>query len=227
MTGKARREASFELRRQVDLGHQHQHLTAGCECRRRGLQIDLGLAAAGDAVQQRAAGRQRSKGLRGRLLRAVEPRRGSVFVRVPFGRAQTRDAACELCRIELAQLRRQHREREFTDAALVVAGSESDELPPNSRQGRHGVEHVADGLDLRRVEDRAGHPVPHDARHLPLTQRHPDQRSEREWALAAVVERSAEAGVLRRFDGDCHRALGLRQDTVAFSVRLHKKPLSP
>jgi hypothetical protein len=52
---KALCEARFELRREVDLGHQHQHLAAGVQRALRGLQVDLGLAAAGDAVQQRGA----------------------------------------------------------------------------------------------------------------------------------------------------------------------------
>jgi hypothetical protein len=50
--GKARRDTAFELRRQGDLGHQHQRLAAAREHGVDGAQIDLGLAAAGDAVQQ-------------------------------------------------------------------------------------------------------------------------------------------------------------------------------
>ena len=47
----ARAQALHELRRQVDLGDQQQHLAAApAHARRR--QIDLGLAAAGNAVQQ-------------------------------------------------------------------------------------------------------------------------------------------------------------------------------
>ncbi len=54
--GEAAREALDQLRRQVDLGHQHQRLPAGGEHLLGGAQIDLGLAAAGDAVQQRRPG---------------------------------------------------------------------------------------------------------------------------------------------------------------------------
>jgi hypothetical protein len=50
--GEARGDATFELRRQGDLGHQHQGLAAAREHGIDGAQIDLGLAAAGDAVQQ-------------------------------------------------------------------------------------------------------------------------------------------------------------------------------
>jgi hypothetical protein len=50
--GKALRHALLELRRQGDLRDQHQHLTALRERVRGEAQIDLGLAAAGDAMQQ-------------------------------------------------------------------------------------------------------------------------------------------------------------------------------
>ena len=56
--GEALGEARFELRRQVDLGHQHQRLPAGAERLCGGAQVDLGLAAAGHAVQQHRAGRR-------------------------------------------------------------------------------------------------------------------------------------------------------------------------
>ena len=50
--GRCRVYASEELRRQVDLGHQHQYLATLREHSRRGRQIDVGLAAAGHAMQQ-------------------------------------------------------------------------------------------------------------------------------------------------------------------------------
>jgi hypothetical protein len=61
-TRETGREAGFELRRQVDLGHQHQGLAAVGQRALGGLQVDLGLAAAGDAVQQRGAGRAHHAG---------------------------------------------------------------------------------------------------------------------------------------------------------------------
>ena len=45
-------QAAHELRRQADLGHEQQRLPAGRELRRDEPQVDLGLAAARDAVQQ-------------------------------------------------------------------------------------------------------------------------------------------------------------------------------
>jgi hypothetical protein len=63
-------EAGFQLRRQVDLGHQHQHLAAGGQRLFGRMQVDLGLAAAGDAVQQPSS--LRSSG--GRTASASSPR---------------------------------------------------------------------------------------------------------------------------------------------------------
>ena len=49
--GKTGRKTGLELGRQVDLRHQHQHLPAAGQGLRCRLQIDLRLAAAGDAMQ--------------------------------------------------------------------------------------------------------------------------------------------------------------------------------
>ena len=51
---ETRREAPDELRREADLGHQHQHAAVAGEMPLGQPEIDLGLAAAGDAVQQPA-----------------------------------------------------------------------------------------------------------------------------------------------------------------------------
>ncbi len=57
---EARGEARDELRRQRDLGHQHQRLLAARHDRFDRAQVDLGLAAAGDAVQQERCERCRA-----------------------------------------------------------------------------------------------------------------------------------------------------------------------
>ena len=51
---EAARKTADELRREPDLGHQHQRLPAACQHAIDGGQINLGLAAAGDSVQQQA-----------------------------------------------------------------------------------------------------------------------------------------------------------------------------
>ena len=53
VTAEALGKAAMQLGRQVDLGHQHQSLSAGVEHALDFAQIDLGLAAAGGAVEQR------------------------------------------------------------------------------------------------------------------------------------------------------------------------------
>ncbi len=98
--GKTRGNARLQLRRQVDLGHQHQHLRGRVarEGIGDGVQVDLGLAAAGDPVQQerrKAATRpglrnagdgsgllgieRRSDGRRRRLVRRRQQRLGTQF----------------------------------------------------------------------------------------------------------------------------------------------------
>ena len=52
---KASGDAAFELRREVDFRHQQQRLLAGGEGAFDEAQVDLGFAAAGDAVQQPGA----------------------------------------------------------------------------------------------------------------------------------------------------------------------------
>ncbi len=50
-SGESCRETCDELRRERDLRHQHQRLFAACDHCRNRAQVDLGLAAAGHAVQ--------------------------------------------------------------------------------------------------------------------------------------------------------------------------------
>ena len=54
---EARHEAVDHLRRQADLGHEDQHAAPLGQRLGGGAQVDLGLAGAGDAVQEQAAGR--------------------------------------------------------------------------------------------------------------------------------------------------------------------------
>ena len=73
LVAEARAEAPRELRRERDLGHEHERaLRRGARARDR-LEVDLGLAGAGDAVEEegrerpeRAVDRLERRGLRGR-----------------------------------------------------------------------------------------------------------------------------------------------------------------
>ena len=138
---KALRPRGPQLRRQVDLGHQQQRLASARERTLAGLQVDLGLAAAGDAVQQQRRGVR----LRAPLRRSPPPRwparRQAGRTDGATGAARrsawrserlTRAASCTA--LEPAQLGRQHRQRDLADRALVVAGSEVDQRQPGRPQ---------------------------------------------------------------------------------------------
>ena len=66
-------EARPQLRREADLGHQNQRLTAGLDAGAGGVQVDLGLAAAGDALDELDAAPRRDA-VDGLLLGGVEGR---------------------------------------------------------------------------------------------------------------------------------------------------------
>jgi hypothetical protein len=76
--GEARAEAADELWRQADLRHQHQPLAAAFQRPCDGVQIHLGLAAAGHALQEEDAPRRRGDRRYRRALRVVE-RRAAVL----------------------------------------------------------------------------------------------------------------------------------------------------
>ena len=104
-----------------------------------GAQVDLGLAAAGDAVQQHR------RGAGGALRRAARARAacsalgaGALVGAAPrpavaSALCSLRSALRELGVVELAQFRRQHRQRQFADAALVVTSCKIDQLAPARR----------------------------------------------------------------------------------------------
>jgi hypothetical protein len=142
---EARGETRLELRRQVDLGHQHQRLPAGRQRLRGGAQVDLGLARAGDAVQQRGAGRQAVERLQGPCLLVGQRRRALLARNRPSRRRrppQARQPPRDLPGVEPAQLGRQHRQRQLADAALVVGGGEAGQCAPGRRQRRQTLEHL-------------------------------------------------------------------------------------
>ena len=155
--GEARRDAAFQLRREGDLGHQHQRLAATGEDGIDGTQIDLGLAATGDAVQQHdvEAGLVED-GRHGRLLCCQQLRQWpgrnhvcgvSVGDGIPCGRHRRYGSRLPGRRLDArladarqfaaAQHRRQGEGRHFTERGLVVARAKFAERQPLGRQGRH------------------------------------------------------------------------------------------
>ena len=94
---EAPREAFQELHRQRDLRQQDQDLLAGRDRRRHGFEIDLGLAAAGDAIQQ-----MRGKSVR-RHRRRAAPAPPRCLVAVQLRRGEIRHPAAGTARIPAAR----------------------------------------------------------------------------------------------------------------------------
>ena len=198
--GEARGEARLELRREVDLGHQHQRLPAGVQRLGGGAQVDLGLARPGDPVQQHRAGRQPLQhGERGRLF-AGQRRQPGRRARGRRRRDRTRQPARDRRGIEPAQLGRQHRQRQLADAALVVAGREAHQLAPARRQRRNGVEHLRDRSQRLRGSLPRAVRIPDHARHHAPPERNPHQRAGCQPPRRQIVQQPADRAVLRRLD---------------------------
>ena len=204
-------ETGDELWREIDLRNEHQCLAIECECRGRGTQVDLGLAAAGAAVQQHRArdrgGKSRDDALMRRRLFRRQLRRGRDRrgVRHPddvLFRAS--DALGDAHILESAQFGREHRQGDLADTALVVRRGESGELAPGRRKRRQRVAEFDDRPNLARV---AFHDAvaPDDSRHFATAQGHANQASGRERALAEIRQGRAQAGVQRCVDGDRQR----------------------
>ena len=105
-TRQAGLHATLELRREIDLGHEDQHLAAVREHAGGSGKVDIGLAAAGDTVQHRRAecACRCGQGIDGRRLRGIQclrPRRAVV-----------RGERLRLCAAAFAANARRHRRRD-------------------------------------------------------------------------------------------------------------------
>jgi hypothetical protein len=83
---EARLEPPERLRRQRDLGNEHDRCPPARKRRRAGLKVDLGLAAAGFAVEQEVAARRVEAGgdpLERRALLALSGRAAPTHRRAP------------------------------------------------------------------------------------------------------------------------------------------------
>ena len=199
--GKALRKAGFELRREVDLGHHHQRLRSGVALQQglHGVQVDLGLAAAGGAEQQEGAGLGGDLREGGALLCAQGRRRGGG------GRLRSRlrrlgvalEAPLQLFVVDLAQRRRQRGQRHFTGGSLVVAGGKFQQGAPACAQWGNAFQHpgnVAQLVGLRCVGGRVGG-VPHHAQRFARAQRHAHQRARGQRLAVAVAQHRAQLGM--------------------------------
>jgi hypothetical protein len=222
---EARHQPRLQLRRQVDLRHQHQRLPPGREHPLGLAQVDLGLAAAGGAEQQpgrRGVGagqrverpalvvRQRGRLGRCRHLGHLDRFGGQPLV-------QPLQPPRQLRRVQLAQVRRQRAQRHLAEAALVVARGERRQPAPRHAKRRQRIERLRDAaqLDRRGVRHRIRSErriVPDDATHLARAQRHAHQRAGRPCRLGRVVEQRVKPAVARQVDEDLqpdvHRSCG-------------------
>jgi hypothetical protein len=196
--GESFAKAGLELRRQADLGYQHQRLTARFEHAGDDVQVDLGLAAARDAMQQpgaeaakaggdglRGAGLIRCRGVARRKTRGAEP----VRLRQSFLRQRS----------HRAQARRQRSDDGLAERPLVVAGEEAHQLEPIARQAWRVVAERCDTLDsLRRKLARSIY-FDHDADFLTRAERYDDAIAGRELAIIkrGVVEQFRERHIER------------------------------
>ena len=204
---KAFGEARFELWREVDFGHQHQRLPALLQRRLGGPQVDLGLAAAGDAVQQhRLVGRaDRRQGCR---LFCVEfgslgwgGQRGGVCSCGPL--LQPRHAPRQGRIVDLAQVGWQHGQRQFAHTALVIGCGKVDQLAPFVGQRWQRRQHGCQRAQFGRCGSGVGRPLPHDAGHVAAAQWHAHQGPWWQCLLTCIVQKTTH----RRVPGclDRHR----------------------
>jgi len=144
-SGKTRHHPRLELWRQVDLRHQQQRLPSGSEGTLDQAQIDLGLAAAGDAMQQvgvkpGAAGRDR--GQRHFLFGGQGWRRDRPGV---VGQPPDRPGLRWSGRAQAGGQGGQHG---LAHRNLVIGGAELDQAEPVSGQGRQVAQHYLAGSEL-------------------------------------------------------------------------------
>ena len=178
---EARLEAADGLRRQRDLGHEHDHALAALERRGRGAQVDLGLARARDAVQQpRAAALDRGErapparrsgstgavGARQRSAARAAAPRGAIATRP---RASSRRSAARSRAAPRAAAREQRAlvvrsaARPSSGASVRAAHSSVRGLPlggSTSDSARAGVEQYSSAIHSASSTSSGGHASP-------------------------------------------------------------------
>ena len=126
----------------------------------------------------------------------------SAFAR-RLGRAA--QAPGQLFMAQIAQLRRQGGQGDFTQAALVVARGKGHQTAPVDVQRRNAIEHGGHAARGHAFGQRRRRAIPDHAQHLALAQRHAHQRARRQGLCAGVTEQVAQRAVRRRVDGHGHR----------------------
>ena len=170
---KGMAEARFQLRREADLRYQGQRLPAARHHLGDEPQVDLGLAAAGDAMQQEGPERaeRRADPRDGLRLRRVRRRARHELRRRAAGRLR-----CGLFlfrqRLERAQARRQRARHGLAERPLVVGGEETHQFQPAARQARRIFQQSRHRFQPRARHRAAVRDFHHDADAFARTKRH-------------------------------------------------------
>jgi hypothetical protein len=196
--GKTLADACFELRRQIDFRHEQQRLPAFFQGRGNEAQIDLGLAAAGDAIQQkRRVSRAGRHGGDGSGLLGIQRRQG----RRRAARDGERPRPPRLG-LRFAQAGRQRLEHGFAQGGLVILAGEFAQPEKILGQGRQVVQHGVRRLQLRLCHFALCGQLDDDADPLAAPERHANAQAarRREFRRAAVIEQAVE----RQVERDAH-----------------------
>ena len=223
------RKIAADRRRERDLRHQQQHAAAGARTARRQPQVDLGLAAAGDAVEER--GVECLPRTRARRARRTPPAARPVSTSGSRARRCQRRAVLERIAIDPPALDesdeaelRQARQRRRADAASASAAasmpsgapgssaSASRCLGPRGGTSRSAMRPLADGLEP--AADRSARDIvtlrrQHRDAHRARRGRGPFQRArqrDQAVALEAATGRHARRAGLRRERTTAHGA---------------------
>ena len=159
-----RRDAGFQLRRQVDLRDQQQRLLSASQGTLDQPQVDFGLAAAGDPVQQ--VGMKACAGRADRRQRRLLL--GGQFGRPLCGGGRPSARRAPLHRCNGAQSGRQRRQHHLAQRGMVVVGAELGQAKPVGGQRRQLAQDAVECLELlrgkiaaaRQFHEKADFPLP-------------------------------------------------------------------
>ncbi len=173
---KTRRKTPNRLRRERDLGHQHQALAAAGQHRLEQGQVDLGLAASRDAVQKEnlrlLAGERDGNPLPDRFLRRFERDRPGHTDLSGLSQDAALPASLDRFPDDRANAGRHDGPDHFIERHQVMRGDQTGELDERGREHRLCVDQgldrfeLEDGWPLIKRIDKTGHG--------PLPEGHPD-----------------------------------------------------
>jgi len=203
---------AFELRCQVDFRHQQQDLFADGQRLVDQAQIDLGLAAAGDAVQQVAGetgcgvdGVHRPRLLIGQLRRRGRRR---IFDRSP---------GASIRWIKPLEATRQRLHDHFTQCRLVVSAGKPAEPEKIGRKRRQIAQDFASRLELVERPVTVVADLDNDAQFFAAAEGHPDPQADIH--LAGRGAQIVEQAMQRQIEGNAQNGHGFSGRSRHFSEK--------